>query len=63
MLEAKGIGASASLRQNHSSEDSEITEALTEPSDLPTGIKLVVLVWCACMAIFALALVGSMLPL
>ncbi|OBT92550.2 hypothetical protein VE01_09472 [Pseudogymnoascus verrucosus] len=56
VTEAKGNGPLETLGQNGSLEDPEITGGPSEPSDLPSGLKLAVLVCCTCMAIFALAL-------
>ncbi|ELR04444.1 hypothetical protein GMDG_06757 [Pseudogymnoascus destructans 20631-21] len=53
--ETIGNGPSGTPGQKCSSEDSEVTGS-PSPPDLPTGLKLAVLVCCACMAIFALAL-------
>lgn len=55
--------SSSDTRQNSNSEDASVPAPLSEPSDLPTGLKLAVLVCCACMAIFVQALVGIKLLL
>ncbi|KAL5348237.1 hypothetical protein ACLOAV_006718 [Pseudogymnoascus australis] len=48
--------SSSDTRQNSNSEDASVPAPLSEPSDLPTGLKLAILVCCACMAIFVQAL-------
>ncbi|KFZ05414.1 hypothetical protein V501_08382 [Pseudogymnoascus sp. VKM F-4519 (FW-2642)] len=54
--ETKGNSPLGASGQNGSSEDPEVTGGAFEPSDLPSGLKLPVLTFCTCMAIFALAL-------
>ncbi|KFX90688.1 hypothetical protein V490_06332 [Pseudogymnoascus sp. VKM F-3557] len=49
-------GSSRTSKRNNHSEDASAPEHLPEPPDLPTGLKLAVLVCCACMAIFIQAL-------